>query len=174
MMLAFSAVITREGRIYGLEVLGNDHDHRQVAPFIDAISRGRLEPARYGADPIAVNLVWFVEHMTVKGKLPRSSAALSLDIRHRRRDVVHRVGRADDHVARRSSSSSVTSNSSRRESGIPSTGNATRHRLASSEYSTRCTADCSSRTTNLIVALRAGAGRRLHLDVRRACCRCRS
>jgi hypothetical protein len=69
MMLAFSAVITREGRIYGLEVLGNDHDHRQVAPFIDAVSRGRLEPARYGADPIAVNLVWFVEHMTVKGKL---------------------------------------------------------------------------------------------------------
>jgi len=69
MMLAFSAVITREGRIYGLEVLGNDHDHRQVAPFIDAVSRGRLEPARYGADPIAVNLVWFVEHMTVKAKL---------------------------------------------------------------------------------------------------------
>jgi hypothetical protein len=69
MMLAFSAVITREGRIHGLEVLGNDHDHRQVAPFIDALSRGRLEPARYGADPIAVNLVWFVEHMTVKAKL---------------------------------------------------------------------------------------------------------
>ena len=69
MMLAFSAVISREGRIYGLEVLGNDHDHVQLAPFIDAVSRGRLEPARYGRDPIAVNLVWFVEHMTVKGKL---------------------------------------------------------------------------------------------------------
>jgi len=69
MVLAFSAVISREGRIYGLEVLGNDHDHRQVAPFIDAVSRGRLEPARYGTDPIAVNLVWFVEHMTVKGKV---------------------------------------------------------------------------------------------------------
>jgi hypothetical protein len=69
MMLAFSAVISREGRIYGLEVLGNDHDHVQLAPFIDAVSRGRLEPARYGGDPIAVNLVWFVEHMTVKGKL---------------------------------------------------------------------------------------------------------
>ena len=48
MMLAFSAVISREGRIYGLEVLGNDHDHVQLAPFIDAVSRGRLEPARYG------------------------------------------------------------------------------------------------------------------------------
>jgi hypothetical protein len=69
MMLAFSAVISREGRIYGLELLGNNHDERQLAPLLDAISRGRLEPARYGADPIAVNLVWFVEHMTVKGKL---------------------------------------------------------------------------------------------------------
>jgi len=69
MMLAFSAVITREGKISGLEVLGNGHDASQVAPLVNAISRGRLEPARYGADPIAVNLVWFVEHMTVKGKL---------------------------------------------------------------------------------------------------------
>jgi hypothetical protein len=69
MMLAFSAVVTREGRIQGLEVLGNSHDRRQTAQLIDAISRGRLEPARYGSDPIAVNLVWFVEHMTVKGKL---------------------------------------------------------------------------------------------------------
>ncbi len=51
-----------------------------------------------------------------------------------------------------SASSSDTSNSSRRESGIPSTGYATRQRLASSEYSTRSTADCSSRTTNFTVA----------------------
>jgi hypothetical protein len=28
-------------------------------------------PARYGTDPIAVNLVWLVEHMTVKPKNPR-------------------------------------------------------------------------------------------------------
>jgi len=69
MMLAFSAVITREGKISGLEVLGNAHDASQLAPLMNAISRGRLEPARYGADPIAVNLVWFVEHMTVKAKL---------------------------------------------------------------------------------------------------------
>ena len=34
-------------------------------------------------------------------------------------------------------SSSLTSNSSRRESAIPSFGYASRHRLASSEYSTR-------------------------------------
>jgi hypothetical protein len=74
MMLAFSAVVTREGRIHGLEVLGNSHDPRQVAQLVDAISRGRLEPARHGTNPIAVNLVWFVEHMTVKASSAGSRA----------------------------------------------------------------------------------------------------
>ena len=68
LMLALSAVITREGRISGLEVLANDRDRRQVSQLLDGFSRGRLEPARYGSDPIAVNLVWLVEHMTVRGK----------------------------------------------------------------------------------------------------------
>ncbi|HTM27368.1 MAG TPA: zf-HC2 domain-containing protein [Vicinamibacterales bacterium] len=68
LMLAFSAVITREGNISGVEVLGDARGRRQVARFIDEISRGRLEPARYGTDPVAVNLIWFVEHMTVKAK----------------------------------------------------------------------------------------------------------
>ena len=48
--------------------------------------------------------------------------AYRFTLRHRRRHVVHRVGRADDHAAAASLSSSVTSNSSRRESGMPSFG----------------------------------------------------
>jgi anti-sigma factor RsiW len=67
--LALSAVISREGRVSELSVLENDRDRRRFAQLLDAISRSRLEPARYGTDPIAVNLVWLVEHMTVKGKL---------------------------------------------------------------------------------------------------------
>jgi len=67
--LALSAVVSREGRVSELSILANDRDRRQVAQLLDAISRSRLEPARYGTDPIAVNLVWLVEHMTVKGKL---------------------------------------------------------------------------------------------------------
>ena len=63
--LAMSAVITREGKISGVEVLGDGRDRRQVAQLVNEISRGRHEPARYGTDPIAVNLVWWVEHMTV-------------------------------------------------------------------------------------------------------------
>ena len=66
--LTLSAVVTREGRIHGLEVLANDRDRGHVSQLLDAISRAQLDPARYGADPVAVNLVWLVEHMTVKGK----------------------------------------------------------------------------------------------------------
>jgi len=72
LMLAFAAVITREGKISGMEALGADRGRRQAAQLIDEISRGRLEPARYGTDPIAVNLVWLVEHMTVKPTGSRS------------------------------------------------------------------------------------------------------
>jgi hypothetical protein len=72
LMLAFAAVITREGKISGMEALGADRGRRQAVQLIDEISRGRLEPARYGTDPIAVNLVWLVEHMTVKPKSARS------------------------------------------------------------------------------------------------------
>jgi len=68
LMLAFSAVITREGAISGMEALGDGRGRLQVARLINEISRGRLEPARYGTDPIAVNLVWLVEHMTVTVK----------------------------------------------------------------------------------------------------------
>lgn len=71
LMLAFAAVITREGNISGLEALGENRDRRQAAQLINEMSRGRLEPARYGADPIAVNLVWLVEHLTVKPKAGR-------------------------------------------------------------------------------------------------------
>jgi anti-sigma factor RsiW len=71
LMQAFAAVITREGNISGLEALGEGRGQRQVAQLINEISRGRLEPARYGADPIAVNLVWVVEHLTVKPKTGR-------------------------------------------------------------------------------------------------------
>ncbi len=68
LMLAFAAVITREGNISGLEALGEGRRSVEVAQLVNEISRGRLEPARYGTDSIAVNLVWLVEHVTVKPK----------------------------------------------------------------------------------------------------------
>ena len=69
LVVALSAVITREGRVSGLSVLTNDHDQREVVNILDAISGARLEPAQFGGSPVAVNLVWLLAHTTVKGKL---------------------------------------------------------------------------------------------------------
>jgi anti-sigma factor RsiW len=71
-MLAFAAVITRDGNIAAMQALGEGRGSRQVAALINEISRGRLEPARYGTDPLAVSMVWVVEHVTVKPPVPRS------------------------------------------------------------------------------------------------------
>lgn len=69
LVVALSAVITREGRVSGLAVLTNDHDQREIVNILDAISSARLEPAQFGGSPVAVNLVWLLAHTTVRGKL---------------------------------------------------------------------------------------------------------
>jgi hypothetical protein len=69
LMLPLSAVVTREGRVSGLELLNNTHDRREgVVALVEGLSRGRLEPAQFGGSPVAVNLVWLVAHTTVRGK----------------------------------------------------------------------------------------------------------
>ena len=68
-MLPLSAVVTREGRVSGLELLSKDHNLQEVNDLVDALSRGRFEPAQSDGAPVAVNLVWLVAHTTVKGKL---------------------------------------------------------------------------------------------------------
>jgi hypothetical protein len=37
-----------------------------VRDLMDALSRGRLEPAQYGGSPVAVNVVWLLANTTVK------------------------------------------------------------------------------------------------------------
>ena len=71
LMLALSAVVTREGRVSGLSVLANT-DRRDLEMILAGISQARLEPARAGSDPIAVNVVWLLTHTTVKAKRPRT------------------------------------------------------------------------------------------------------
>jgi len=70
MFLPLSAVVTREGRVSGLELLNrnDEYDPQTVRELVEALSRGRLEPAQFGSTPVAVNLVWLVAHTTVKGK----------------------------------------------------------------------------------------------------------
>jgi hypothetical protein len=69
LVLALSAVVSREGRISDLSVLSNDHDRQQIGEILKAISQGRLEPAQFAGAPVAVNLVWLVAQTTVRGKI---------------------------------------------------------------------------------------------------------
>jgi hypothetical protein len=69
MMLAVSAVVTREGGVADLSVLTNDRDRAHVNSILDAISQARLQPAELAGSPVAVNLVWILAQTTVKGKL---------------------------------------------------------------------------------------------------------
>jgi len=71
-MLAFAAVVTRDGNIAAMQPLGESRGSRQVAALITEISRGLLEPARYGTDRLAVSMVWVVEHVTVRAPVVRS------------------------------------------------------------------------------------------------------
>jgi Putative zinc-finger len=71
-MLAFNAIVTRNGNIAAIQALGDSRGNRQVAALISELTRGRFEPARYGADPMAVSMVWVVEHVTVKPAVSRS------------------------------------------------------------------------------------------------------
>lgn len=68
LVLALSAVITREGGVKGVELLQSgvdpaDADSRAtrqtILDLMDEISRARLHPARYGNNaPVAVKVIW--------------------------------------------------------------------------------------------------------------------
>ena len=66
--VALAASVTRDGLVSGLEVLGTAEHRRETQDLLQALTRGRLEPARFGGAPAAVNLVWLIAHTTVKGK----------------------------------------------------------------------------------------------------------
>jgi hypothetical protein len=70
LMLALSAVVTREGRVAGVSVLTRENRPQEFSPILDVLSRSRLEPGRLGASPVAVNLVWLLAHTTVRAKPP--------------------------------------------------------------------------------------------------------
>jgi hypothetical protein len=72
LMLVFSAVVTREGRVSRVSVLTNDSHPREIEPVLEALARGQFEPGRVGASPVAVKLVWLLAHTTVKAKAPRT------------------------------------------------------------------------------------------------------
>jgi anti-sigma factor RsiW len=73
-VVAFAAVVTREGTVRNLELLLQDAGHvpvgdRAIGALLDAVSQTRFEPARaLGGAPVAVNMVWLVAQTRVRGK----------------------------------------------------------------------------------------------------------
>jgi hypothetical protein len=72
-VLAFSAVVTREGRVAGVSVLNAGRPADEILHIMDVLSRATLEPGRIGSSPVAVNLVWLLAHTTVRPEPPRRS-----------------------------------------------------------------------------------------------------
>lgn len=77
--VALAAVVTRDGRIAGYELLEQTRARtrlRQAAAWtddmdalLDAVGRARFAPAQAAGDPVAVNLIWLLERTTVKSSV---------------------------------------------------------------------------------------------------------
>jgi hypothetical protein len=70
-VFAFASVVTREGRISGLELLharGGKWvgEAGRIEGVMDAVSQVRFEPAVSDGTPVAVNMVWLVANTTVR------------------------------------------------------------------------------------------------------------
>ena len=67
---ALGAVLTAEGRLIDLEVLGATDRSRRDATrlLLDVASTARFEPARIGRTPVALSVVWVMVHTTVTGQ----------------------------------------------------------------------------------------------------------
>ena len=69
--LTLSAVVTREGELAQFEVLASSSGAEDFEDdLVQLAAQIRFSPARYGGSPVAVNVVWLVERMTVRGYLP--------------------------------------------------------------------------------------------------------
>ena len=67
---ALSAVVSREGRIQGIEVINPSRSagHRAVNAMLHDAYRVQFAPAIARGDAVAVSMVWFVANTTVKGR----------------------------------------------------------------------------------------------------------
>jgi Putative zinc-finger len=73
-LIMIAGIITREGTVVDLALLdpGGGRSSTQsgqtkaVEDLLGAVSRARFEPARVDGLPVAVNMVWVVEHTTVR------------------------------------------------------------------------------------------------------------
>ena len=70
MGVTFAVVVTREGTVSGLEVLGSSGpEPKSWVDLVDSAAEARFQPAEYRGAPVAVNMVWVVEQVTIQGEV---------------------------------------------------------------------------------------------------------
>jgi hypothetical protein len=81
---ALSAVVSREGRVQGVEVINQPIDHRPgVNAMLNEAYRVQFSPAQARGDAVAVSMVWLVANTTVKGRHDSNMTALREALRLR-------------------------------------------------------------------------------------------
>ena len=79
-VLALSGVVTTDGRLANVSVLGDTDvpmaasDAKRYEGLVDAVSRVQFEPVMKEGNPVSVNMVWFVANTTVRGRKHISGA----------------------------------------------------------------------------------------------------
>jgi hypothetical protein len=74
--VAFAALVTADGNLEGLELIGERMagrrglpTHEQLVNLLNAAATARFEPARAAGAPVSQNVVWLVSHTTVRAPL---------------------------------------------------------------------------------------------------------
>lgn len=78
---ALSAVVSREGRVQGVEVINPTQASRQVNAVLNEAYRMQFAPALDRGDAVAVSMVWLVASTTVKGRHDETMQALRQALR---------------------------------------------------------------------------------------------
>lgn len=81
--LALSAVVSREGRVQGVEMINHPSDRPGVNAMLNEAYRMKFAPATARGDAVAVSMVWLVANTTVKGRHDENMQALRRALRLR-------------------------------------------------------------------------------------------
>jgi hypothetical protein len=65
---ALSAVVSREGRVQGVEMINQSADSAGINAMLNEAYRMKFAPATARGDAVAVSVVWLVANTTVKGR----------------------------------------------------------------------------------------------------------
>ena len=78
---ALSAVVSREGRVQGVEMINEPADRQGINAMLNEAYRMKFAPATARGDAVAVSMVWLVTNTTVKGRHDETMQSLRQALR---------------------------------------------------------------------------------------------